>query len=38
MILQRAGSLKKSNPLSYFRKFEQNINVLKEEVDAFNEW
>lgn len=30
MALQRAPSLKKSNPLTYFKMFEDNLIELKE--------
>lgn len=38
MILQRTASLKKSSPIAYFKKFEENINNLKYEVETFNGW
>ena len=36
--MQRVYSLKKSSPLAHFKRFEDNLTVLKDEVEAFNKW
>ena len=36
MITHRSSAVKKPSPITYFKRFEDNLNILKENVENFN--